>query len=135
MKNRIKDFAIEYGLHEFKLRCGLYVDKLDKTFLKELSNLLPVHHNPHIKGRVDSVETTSFEAESSSYYPKGSFYRVSIIYSGNIPKEDTQGTQFFFRNSTVHYDKDMNFITVQHHHNKESYNWLEYSSQFENIFK
>lgn len=148
MKNRIKEYAIKAGLNEFKSRCGLYVDRLDKTLLKELSTLLPVHDNPHIKGSVDGIETTSFSTLTNDYYPKGSFYRVRIIYSGMIPKEEVELNEFgkedehgkvygriFFRNSTVHFDKDMNFISVQHHHNQSSYKWHDYNSQFENIFK
>lgn len=148
MKNKIKEYAIQSGLNGFKSRCGLPVDPLDKTLLEELSKLLPVHYNPNIKGRVDKIETLSYAVGSNEYYPRDSFYRVSITYSGQIPKEnvelDEDGKEdevgkiygrYFFRNSTVHYDKEMNLISVQHHNNQGSYKWHEYSSQFENIFK
>lgn len=148
MKARIKEFAILSGINNFKSRCGLSVDKLDKSLLDELSNLLPAHYNSNIRGRVDTIETTSYNAGTSGYYPNGSFYRISIVYSGRVPKEEVELNEFgkedehgkeyghsFFRNSTVHYDEDMNLISVQHHHSQSSYKWSEYSSQFENIFK
>ena len=150
MKKRIKEYAVNNGVIEFKRRCGINTttEELDTTLLTELSELLPKHRLEFIKGKVDKISTDSFSVGRSDYFPEGSFYRISIVYGGKIPKEmvelneygkeDKHGKKyghFFLRNSTVHFDIEMNFISVQHHHNQSSYNWLDYSSQFDEIFR
>ena len=136
MKKEIKNYAVKNHIKNFKERCGLPSERIDTSILKEVSLLLPKHHLPEISGSVDSIETNGFAVETDSYYPRKSFYRVSIVYSGNIPEEKREDKKygFFFRNATVHYDEDLNFIEVQPHHNQSDYNWADYFSKFKEIF-
>ena len=150
MKTKIKKLAIESYIYDFYTRCGEIcpLENIDNSIIKELEKLLPIHYNNNIKSQINLIETTSFPTINNNYYPVDSFFRISIIYSGFIPKEevelnefkkeDTHGLQYgrhFFRNSTIHFDKDMNFINVQHHNNQSSYKWQEYSNQFKEIFR
>lgn len=114
----IKHHAIEYGISLFKERCGIRSDNSSYfDFKKSLDDHLPKFSHLKVNGRVDSIETTSY-ASSDGYYPNGSFYRVSIIYSGHL-----DNGKWFFRNCTAHYNEEMEFISLQGHFNSSDDGW------------
>lgn len=134
IKEIIRNTANERCIDNLRFNLGIirsiYNSPTYIELKRTLSGLLPKFNLSKVQGTVDEIETTGQPCKKGDYYPEESFYRISIIYSGNL-----EDNSFFFRNSTVHYDKNMSFISVQHRYNQKEHNWREVSDQFESIFK
>lgn len=117
----VNSVELELGLKSTYDNIGVY-----DSFLEELSEKLP---NWVVEGKIYEIETKAVAATPHDYYPEKSYYRISVIYSGDLSEECV------FRNFTVHYTKNMDFIKIQYHHNQPEYDWDMLKSQIEGIFR
>lgn len=99
-----------------------YQKAIDSAILPllKLSQIFPFVEGGSIRLSVNEVETDG-TASTGGYYPKGSFYRVAIHYSGRITEEmaieyfkSKYATHQFF-SGTYHFTQDMKLIKYQTH--------------------